>query len=531
MWRLKLLKYMFVLWTILILYWLFSYQVLRKIKPRVRFISKISIPAKRGEIFDRSGRGFALNVPGLIVYQVSDTVKPVEPLAKWIGDSAIGPLPRGRFAYLLAYDLPMKAYNDLKRVKGIRIDNFWSRFYPHEQTSLPLIGRVDRNGNGTRGIESSLNDLLSGQSGYMYVYRTADGKLMFSTELPHKSPHDGTNFYLTIDADIQDFVYNQLRNWVIKHNAKHGLVIVADPMTGEILAIVNYPPSDFKDYAVKDPYEPGSTFKIVTYTYAYEHKLIDPADSVDTDMGYLTIQNHKIRDVHPLGRITWRDALVHSSNVATSKLALSIGKYAIAREALKFGFGSHSGVLLPAESFTSAPKLKVSLWDSVTLAGFSIGQGILVNGIQMVMAYSAVANGGYLLTPKLVRAYEKDGRLIRTSERIVVRKVMKRETALLMKDILTEVVDSGTGRMARIKGIRIAGKTGTAQKFDRKLGRYSFNRVTSSFIGFFPAETPRYIIYVVIDEPKGIGYGGYVAAPLFKRVAQFLINRDRLLSR
>lgn len=530
MWRLKLLKYMFVLWTILILYWLFSYQIVRKEAPKVKAISKITIPAKRGEIFDRYGRGFALNVPGLIVYQISNKIEPFEPLAKWIGDSAIKPLPEGTFALLLAYDLPMQAYNDLKGVKGIRIDKFWSRDYPYDYASLSLIGRVDRNGNGTRGVESSLNDLLSGKSGYMHVYRTADGKLMFSTDLPHEEPQDGMNFYLTIDADIQDFAYDQLKKWVVKHGAKHGLVIVADPMTGEILAIVNYPPSDLKDYAVKDPYEPGSTFKIVTYTYAYENGVIDPMDSVSTGNGYLEIQNHKIRDVHPMGKITWKDALVHSSNVATSKLALSIGKYRIAREALKFGFGTYSGILLPAESFTSAPNMHVSLWDSVTFAGFAIGQGVLVNGVQMVMAYSALANGGYLLVPKLIKAYESDGELVRTPDRIVIRKVMKRKTAELLTDILTQVVDSGTGRLARIKGVKIAGKTGTAQKFDKKTGRYSTNRVTSSFIGFFPAEAPRYLVYVVIDEPKGVNYGGYVAAPLFRRIALFLLNRNRFRS-
>ncbi len=527
MWRLKLLKYAFVLWTILILYWLFSYQVVKRSAPKIRYISKIKVPARRGEIFDRRGHALALNVPGLIVYQVADSVDRPDLLEKWDIKPLDG-LPEGRFAYLIAYDVPMEAYNDLKKVRGIRIDNFWSREYPYGRIMLSLIGTVNRSGMGTRGVESSLNDYLYGKPGYLYVYRTADRKLMFGADLPQQPPQNGYNFYLTIDADVQEFAYRELSKWVIKHGAKHGLVIVADPMTGEILAIANYPPSDFKDYAVKDPYEPGSTFKIVAYTYAYENKLINPSDSVSTGEGYIDLQKHRIRDVHPLGTITWKDALVYSSNVATSKLSLKIGKYNLAREALKFGFASRSGIMLPGEAFKGALNLKVSTWDSVTTAGFSIGQGILVNGIQMVMAYSAIANGGYLLMPKLIRGYEKDGEFVRTPDRIVIRKVMKRSTSELLTSILTEVVDSGTGKLARIKGIRVAGKTGTAQKFDSRTGKYSWNRVTSSFIGFLPAESPEYIIYVVIDEPSGVGYGGYVAAPLFRKIALFLLNRKTM---
>ncbi len=519
------MKYGFVLWGILIFLWLFSYQVLKKGVPKINYISKLQIPARRGEIYGRKGHPFALNVPGLIVYQVADSVSDPDLLKKW-DIEPLSSLPEGRLAYLIAYDVPIEAYGDLKKVKGIRVDNFWSRKYPYGDATLSLIGRVNREGRGTRGVESSLNDLLSGKPGFLYAYRTADRKLMIGADLPQTPPENGYNFFLTIDADIQDFAYNQLSKWVRKHGAKHGLVIVADPMTGEILAIANYPPSDLKDYAVKDPYEPGSTFKIVVYSYAYEHGLIDPDDSVDTGPGYIDLQNHRIRDVHPLGVITWREALIYSSNVATSKLALRIGRYNLAREALKFGFASRSGIMLPGESFKGALNLKVASWDSVTTAGFSIGQGILVNGIQMVMAYSAVANGGYLLMPKLIRGYEKDGEFTSTPPKIVIRKVMDRKTAKLLTEILTEVVDSGTGKRARIKGIKVAGKTGTAQKFDSKTGRYSWNRVTSSFIGFFPAESPRYIIYVVIDEPSGVGYGGYVAAPLFKRIAQFILNRE-----
>ena len=460
-----------------------------------------------------------------MVYQIadSDSVNPKDVLDS-LELKVLPKLPEGKLAYLIGYGLPYSAKSDLNLVKGLKIEDFWSRKLI-DPAYRSLVGIVGMEGHGLSGVEYALDSLiLAGKHGYRYAYRTADGRLMFGVDLPQNPPVDGGDIWLTIDADIQAFCYEQLKMWVESHDALHGMVIVADPNTGELLAVVNYP--DNGDYAVTDPYEPGSTFKIVAHSYAYEHKIIHPEDSIDTGEGFIDFKKHRIRDVHPLGKITWRDALVHSSNVATSKLALKLGAHALVDQALKFGFLAPTGVILSGESY-SPPRDSIAGWDSVTVAGFSIGQGLLVNGIQMVMAYSAIANGGYLLMPKLIRAYEKDGKIVKTPSRIVVRKVLNRSTDSLLTEILVEVVDSGTGRLARVPNVKVAGKTGTAQKFDKKTGRYSWTRVTGSFIGFFPADEPKYIVYVVIDEPhKGSSYGGYIAAPLFRKIALWLLTRE-----
>jgi cell division protein FtsI (penicillin-binding protein 3) len=394
----------------------------------------------------------------------------------------------------------------------------------------PLIGVVGRDGIGLEGVEFSFEETLRGEPGSWSLIRTCDGDKLCCPELQDEPGKPGEDLTLTIDLDLQMLCYEALAEQVTRMSAKRGFVLVTDPMNGDILALANYPSYDPEDFssdrspilrnrALTDPYEPGSTLKLIVYSAAYRKGFITPEDSVDTGEGTLVVQRKKIRDVHPMGKMTYREALVHSSNVATVKLALEMGPKDIYEMAREFGFGSKSEVPLRGEGCGKLKNYKS--WKDVYTASFSIGYSVFVNPFQMAAAYGAVANGGELLIPRLLKnrsetdpGNEKDGRH-------VLRRAIDQETAKLMRDILEDVVLLGTGVNAQVRGIRVAGKTGTAMIVNSKTRMYDNDLIRASFIGFFPVENPEYLIYVVIDEPdtrKG-RYGSTVAAPLFRDIA------------
>ncbi len=534
-WRLRILKTFILLWGAAILYNLFTLQLTGKGDRwrrlgKSQFIVKVRIPSERGEIFDRKGRPLALNLPALVLYQVKDAVHDRYGLLRKLGikKKRLG----HRKAVLLADGIPYYLEDRLRKIDGLYIRRSWGRDYPISEATVPLLGFIGREGRGLEGIEYAFEEELSGVPGHEILLRTNDRSYL--TMLKEKPPQRGKDIYLTIDADLQEIAYEALKKKVIETEAKGGFVIILDPITGEILALANYPScpypdalkvphSRWKNRAITDPYEPGSTFKIVVYSAAYEKGLIDPDDSVDTGEGYITVQGHRIRDVHKMGKTTYREALVHSSNVVAAMLALQLGPQKLYEMARRFGFGTRTGVNLFGES--TGKLREPSKWKPINTANFGMGQGILVNGLQMAMAYAAIANGGYLLMPKLVKKVVGEGYVYIPPQRIIVRKVLPDSIAELLTEILTEVVDSGTGIAARIKGIKVAGKTGTAQKVDPVTRRYSRTKVATSFIGFFPADNPRYLINVYIDEPKKGKFGGTVAAPLFREIALKILAR------
>jgi cell division protein FtsI (penicillin-binding protein 3) len=534
-WRLRFLIFITIGYAAYLLYPLFSLQIwkrgekLRK-QGKGQFAVKVELPAKRGEIYDRYGRPIALNIPGLLLYQVKAPLDIPAPLKEKYKLKPRRKLKRGN-AYLLAYGLPYNLEGKLRNLDGIYIKKNWLRDYPYGESVSTLVGIVGMEGHGLEGLEYILDRYLAGKWGYEYFLRASNGQRFSLPGLPVKQPQEGKSFTLTIDADLQEMVYWLLKEGVEETEAKGGFVIVLNPRNGEILAMTNYPsaspssyfrssPYERRNRILTDPFEPGSTFKIVLYSYAFERKIINPDDSVDTGEGYLIIQKRKIRDVHPLGKITYRDAIIHSSNVAASLLALSLDKPSFYEMIRRFGFGCKTGVLLPGESEGYIPHF--TDWDSVRTANIAIGHGILVNGLQMAMAYASLANGGFLLTPKIIKAV--DGEEIR--EKIVIRKVLSDSVINLLKEIFTEVVEEGTGNRAKIPGVKVAGKTGTAIKVDPITKTYDRDKITVSFIGFFPVSSPKYLIYVVIDEPVKEGYGGTIAAPLFKKIALEILRRD-----
>lgn len=543
LWRLKLIALISLLYTLYLVYPLFSLQVGGKREKLIKrgkkqYIVKVELPSFRGEIYDRENRPLSLNIPGINLYQVGKAHIPLS-VARKYGLRLKNHIKKGR-AYLVGYGLPYDFLDIIRSYDGDRssfiIRKNWLRDYPYGEAVSTLIGYVGREGRGLEGLEFILDKYLRGNWGYEYMFRIANGKLISLSELPRKEPARGVDTYLTIDAELSDAIYSILQNGVEEFMARGGSVVVLNPMTGEILALVNYPSVDPENLAgskgyerrnriLTDPYEPGSTFKIVIYTLAYEEGWISPEDTVDTGEGKLVVQGKIINDVHPLGKITFRDALVFSSNVAASILSLKHDRKKLFLMARKFGFGTRTGVFLPGESPGRLDPYYE--WDSIRTANIAIGQGILVNGLQMALAYAAVANGGLLLAPRLIKRIGSK----KLEGKITIRKVMSLRTSQLLKEILREVVIRGTGRKARIDMVDVAGKTGTAQKVDQSTGRYG-DDVIASFVGFFPVEEPQYLVYVVIDEPKAKpAYGGNVAAPIFREIALYIIRRDRLKER
>ena len=528
MWRIKFIKIFLVIIYIVITVNLFTLQLtsmgkLYRERGVKQSLKQKPLPPERGEILDRKLHPVATSIPVLRIYQTGNPVKSRKILLKY----GIHPkkFKNRRKYFLLIGEIPFissplpQLVNDTNLYQEIVL----KRFYPYHNTGSGIIGAMGKD-RALGGLEYCMDFWLKGKEGVDYFYRDARGNILKFPQLDFRPPKKGKNLIITLDFDLEDYIYQLLKETVKEKKAKGGFVIVTNPQTAEVLALVNYPTHDpndakpTKNKAIEDPYEPGSTFKIVPYTYAFMNGIISPNDSVETGEGYIVVEGKTIRDVHALGKISFRDAIIYSSNVAASKLGLLIGPKGLYTMAQNYGIGAPTGSILQGESFTRLKKL--SEWKKSYTANFAMGYGILVNGLQMAMAYGAIANGGILYAPRFILNHH---------EPVFIRRVMPPEVADTMKNILEDVVEKGTGHRARIPGIAICGKTGTSKVYDPSRGRYDSRRIISSFIGFFPKNEPQYLIYVVIFEPQGPPYtlyGGQIAAPLFREIAEFLIKGD-----
>jgi len=470
----------------------------------------VKVPGKRGTIYDRFGRPLAFTGEGLTL-QVIDTLSfkdsvLLSRLGININRFKVGERITGLSPFLW----------DKIKVNGVfKTLQFNKRYLPCGEPCARLIGKTDGI-YGFSGVEYAFDSILAPKTTEIKFLRYADGRVFLAPRSIfnlREERADGKDIVLSIDGVLQRRVYGILKNWVSSLNAKGALAIVGKVNTGEILAMTSLG-SMYSDRILL--YEPGSTFKIVVYTEALERGL-NLEERCGENKGYIVIDGITIKDVIPLGdKDSWFWAVVKSSNACAAKLALmmdSISKNGLYRRALLYGFGEGADIGL----YEDIPKLeKPSKWRRIKLANVAIGQGILVNPIQVLRAYIAIANDGKYVYPTLLK-----GDTPRTNpSRVIARK----ETFKVLKELLTAVVDSGTGRMAKIEGIKVAGKTGTAQKIDPKTGRYSEDKTLASFIGFFPVENPKYIIYVLVDEPENFRTGGLAAAPIFREIALEVLN-------
>ncbi len=407
------------------------------------------------------------------------------------------------------------------------------RFYPQHRLASNLLGftGLDEKGydnHGLEGLEYYYDHYLRGQAEWLSVPMDAKRNSLDSWALEVKNA--GHNLVLTIDKNIQYMVERELEVTFRDEGAKHAVVIVMNPHNGEILAMANYPnfnPNDFARYpqeayknrAVGWAYEPGSTFKIIQTAASFEEGILSPWDRYDNQGGFLKGNTRTQEEGAESGLLSVEDILVKSNNLGAMKIAEQLGQESFYEYITRFGFGEITGIDLPGE--VGGRLRTISDWSSLSLHSLAIGQEISVTPLQMAAAFSVIANGGVLYRPYIVKEIQyMDGAPALQIEASKVRRVISRKTAQFMREILTKVVERGTGKLANPQGYRVGGKTGTAQKYNPVLNDYSSTSLVTSFIGFAPAEYPQVVIATIIDEPAHNEWGGTVAAPLFRRITE-----------
>ncbi|MDI6793559.1 MAG: penicillin-binding transpeptidase domain-containing protein [bacterium] len=405
----------------------------------------------------------------------------------------------------------------------------YKRFYPKRELASHVVGFVDLDNKGQEGIEGCFDSVLAGPCENINVDKDGRGTSILIDGEQGLPPPQGYNLVLTIDEIIQYAAEIDISAACRQHEAPRGTIIVMKPKTGEILAMAVYPlfnPNSYSEYnsqqrrniTITDPFEPGSTFKTITTAAVLGKKVVDEKEGFYCP-GYIEIAGRRIACHHKHENLTFREAIEESCNVAVITAALRLTPEEFYTTARDFGFCTKTGIQLPAES--SGRLIKPRRWSKTSLPTLAIGQGMVsTTPLQLITAISVLANGGKLMKPLLVKkVIDFKGEVVKEYQPEVVRQVISPSLAFRVTDILKGVVERGTGKGATIEGYSVAGKTGTAQKVDPETGRYSKDKFVASFIGYLPADDPRIIMLVVIDEPKGVSWGSKVAAPVFKRLA------------
>jgi cell division protein FtsI (penicillin-binding protein 3) len=431
----------------------------------------------------------------------------------------------------------LKEENGLsKRIVGFFSERGYVREYPTGKLASSLIGFINHEGVGAAGIESSLNTLLSGQNG-QYVYENGAGTIIPGSARIRTEAKTGTSVRLTVDRDIQWVAQDAISKAVASSRAKSGTVIVMDPKTGAIIAQASAPTFDpakpivgnlnvIRNPAVQDVYEPGSTGKVITYAAALEEKLLN-ANTVYTVPYSMKVAGTKFSDHerHPIQRLTATGALAVSSNTASIQIGQQLGSKKLYDYLTDFGFGKSTGSHLPGES---AGLLRpVDDWSGTSLPTFSYGHGYSVTSLQATSVFATIANDGVRITPTVVAGTtDASGNYIPAKNQ-ETKRVISAETAREIRKMLESVVSAnGTAPTAAIPGYRVAGKTGTAMRFNSSCSCYS--GYTASFIGFAPADNPAYVVSVAIQDPQGMHWGGALGGPVFAKVMKFVLQSKHI---
>ncbi len=391
-----------------------------------------------------------------------------------------------------------------------------NRKYNMPEVFASLIGKCGLDNRGIEGLELQLNDLLNGKSGFAIYQRDPTGDIFPYHNHSEKDPQPGHDVYLTIDLNLQAILHSNLKKYLVREEARYAAGVIIEPRTGELLAMVNVGKEpDQRNHIICDEFEPGSTFKLVTMTYALLNGC-EENDVIDTEGGKCKVRGHTIHDYRNYGSVTFRQAIAHSSNVAMVKISKEFDRQEFLLLMRDFGFGQLCGIELPGEVEGKLPKPQKI--NDVEFATLMFGQGLTVNLLQLAFAYQSIANRGVLNKPIIVREVRDKKRVVYRSKPLRIRRVIDEETARRITDILCSVVEEGSGSEAAFNGVRIAGKTGTAQKVVN--GRYSNSSIITTFIGYFPADSPDYLIAILFDEPKRALWASTIAAPVFRNIAQ-----------
>jgi len=501
----------------------------------------VEVSARRGIIYDRTGRELAMSVSVdsafAVPTEIPDLAGTISLISRITKSDPRELLARCKAAKTFCWVARKADTETAERIRSLNLRGIYfqkesKRFYPKGELAAQMIGYVGTDDEGLSGIEREFDDQLRGRPGEMLISVDARRKWFGSVE---KQPEPGQNIVLTIDQQIQYIAERELETAMEQTKAISGAVVVENPRTGEILALANRPtfnpnltreitPDKLKNHAVSDVYEPGSTFKLVTISAALEEKLTTPQEVFDCQMGSIVINGMRIHDSKPHGRLSVADILAESSDVGSIKIGMRLGDDRLYKYIRGFGFGQPTGIELPGETrgLTKPP----SRWSKVSFAAISMGQEIGITPLQLADLISTMANDGTRVAPRVVAAISDP----QTAPQTIAfhpaeqQRVISPLTAAEMRQMMQGVVLHGTGKKAILEGYSSAGKTGTAQKVDPATHAYSHTKYVGSFAGFAPVNNPAIVVAVILDSAVGLHQGGQVAAPVFHRVAQQVLE-------
>ena len=529
-------------WFLLVLAKLVDLQVLQhqqlSAKAMRQHAGSVEIPARRGHLIDRHGRELAVSMRvdsiGIFSNHVSDPPAVAAALSEAVAVDAHAlrkRIERGGFQWVKR----MVTLAEAQRARDLGLDFLQfeqesRRYYPYGSVAAQVLGTVGIDHTGQAGLEQRFDSRLRGTPGLGLMQYDALQRRYGWQVL--QAPKPGSDVLLNLDLELQSLADLELERAVRQTKSQAGTIILMRPASGEILAMASWPRFDpnglsrteeqlenLRNFAVSAMVEPGSTFKVLTASAAVEEGLVTVDDEFDCEMGGMWIHGRHIRDHHPYGVLTMPQVLMKSSNVGTIKIGYRVGAGALHDYIRRFGFGAKTGINLPGEIRGLVRPLKG--WSDASLASLSMGQEIGVTAVQMANLFGAVANGGRLVKPRIVRAIRESGAQELPLERPPAERVISQDTAATMQAVLEQVVQNGTGRLAQIQGYRVAGKTGTAQMINPVTRSYEDGMYLASFCGFAPVNNPAVVGVVMLLDPRGeFYYGGRIAAPVFSTVVR-----------
>ena len=496
----------------------------------------VRLSPRRGSIFDRANRELAVSVEAFSAFAVPDKITnpsgEARELSAILGVPAREILPRltaeKAFSWV-ARKIDDSAAEKLRqrRLPGIDLLPEARRYYPNESLAANVLGYVGLDGEGLGGVEFEYDGSIRGREGEMRVSRDARQEGYALTPIPGREGRQGSAIVLTLDRDLQFVAEQELARAIAETGARDGSVVAMDPRTGDVLAMASFPTfdpnrysqfssADWRNLPISNSYEPGSVFKVVTGSAMIESGIAAPEDPVDCGQGTIQVGNFVIHDAEHerYGIIPFSQVIAKSSNVGMVRLGLRLGPQRLYSAVRAFGIGESTGIDLPGEN--AGILRQVSQWSLLSNASISYGQEVSVTPVQLGVAMSVIANGGYRVRPRIrARTIDPDGRESAAAP-VPPRRVLSPATVSSMNEILRSVVVEGTGKRAAAEGYLVAGKTGTAQK---AIGHgYSRDKFVATFAGFAPADDPRVVLVVTIDEPRGQYFASEVAAPVFGRI-------------
>jgi cell division protein FtsI (penicillin-binding protein 3) len=506
---------------------------------RRQYQSKIDLAPYRGNIYDRRGEPLAISIRRPSFYinpRVFDPNKEeVKKLAKILN------LPPAKVKAIadkksyFAWMARKLERSQADQINELKIEGIWeisepSRFYPSGLQMAPILGTVGIDNNGMSGLELAYEKILKGDNLTTIRHRDARGKPIYQDSILATPEKTGQNIVLTIDSAIQDIAQTALEKGLLEAQAKSGFALVSDPHTGRILAIANKSlrphagvteDETLRNFGLADTFEPGSVVKPLLIGKVLDAGLVKMDEVHNTYNGFYREGSIKIHDDHPAATMTTEDVIAHSSNIGTFAIVRRLGPERLYNSYMDLGF-TKPEQLMGIAGQSRGRLSRFEKWAPSRFANLAFGQGIAVTAMEMVQAYGAVANGGTLMKPYIIDHIESaEGGMLEARSSEMLRRVYSPEAAFKIRQVLQKTVDEGTGSKAKIAEYTTAGKTGTSQKFDISIHAYSPNLRLAGFIGFAPATDPHLVIYVVVDEPgTKTGYGGTLAAPIFKEIAE-----------